>query len=63
MVWPLLQSLRSGMSDAVRNALGDEEDRRIRADAAALDPWDALGDGLAAVRGVANEGEGWQPRH
>ena len=42
-------SLRAGMSDTVRAALGDEEDRRARAEGAALDPWRALDDGLTAV--------------
>jgi tetratricopeptide (TPR) repeat protein len=48
-VWPLLQSLVTGMSDAVRAALGDEEDRRARREGAALDPWDALADAVSSA--------------
>jgi len=48
-VWPLLQSLVTVLADGIRAALGDDEDRRERAAGAALDPWDALHDGLEAV--------------
>jgi hypothetical protein len=48
-VWPLLQSLVTGLADGIRATLGDEDYRRERAAGAAVDPWDALDTGLAAV--------------
>jgi predicted ATPase len=50
-VWPMLQSLAAQLDEMVRSALGPEEDRRLRAEGAAVGPWTALDEGLAAVRG------------
>ena len=46
-VWPLLQSLVTGLADGIRAPLGDDDDRRECAAGAAMDPWDALDAGLA----------------
>ncbi|WP_167762088.1 DUF4062 domain-containing protein [Blastococcus sp. CT_GayMR20] len=48
-VWPLLQSLVTGLADGIRATLGDQDHRREWAAGAALDPWEALDSGLAAV--------------
>ena len=48
-VWPLLQSLVTGLADGIRATLGDQDYRREWSTGAALDPWEALDTGLAAV--------------
>lgn len=48
-VWPMLRSLAEGFGEAVRAALGEDEDRRQRAAGAAVGPWAALDEGLSAV--------------
>ncbi|SOD94449.1 ATP-binding protein [Blastococcus haudaquaticus] len=48
-VWPMLRTLADGFEQTLRSALGEEEDRRQRAAGAALGPWQALEEGLAAI--------------
>ncbi|MGY1638900.1 ATP-binding protein [Geodermatophilus sp. SYSU D00742] len=48
-VWPPLQPLARRLDDAVRAALGPDEDRRQRAAGALLEPWTAVDEGLAAA--------------
>jgi predicted ATPase len=49
-VWPMLRPLVAQLTDGIRSALGDAQDRAARAEGAAADPWDVLDAGIAAVR-------------
>ncbi|RBY81748.1 hypothetical protein DQ238_06965 [Geodermatophilus sp. TF02-6] len=48
-VWPPLRPLAQQLCDAIRAALGSEEDRRQRAAGAAAGPWAVLDEALAAL--------------
>ncbi len=48
--WPLLRRVTGQLDEAIRAALDADVDRAARAAGAALDPWTALDEGLAAVR-------------
>jgi predicted ATPase len=46
-VWPMLRPLVAQLTDGIRAALGDAEDRAARAEGAAADPWELLDAALA----------------
>ncbi len=46
-VWPMLRPLVAQLTDGIRAALGDADDRAARAEGAAADPWELLDAALA----------------